>query len=217
MRRLALIFIAVTVSAAGLDPRPKVEDYPKLIKTGQLKIGAEYQGRGLSAKSQSWWVGDYLVVEVGLYREPGAVVEVHATDFRLRINGEKTARNAEIPSLVAAASRNTGLNMRRGIEAGGGVGDSQVIFGRPRTEARFPGDPSGGRGPTAPRAPSQDDNAEPPMETSAAVMELAMPEGEVREPVSGYLYFPYAGKAKKIKSLELIITTKAGELRVSLF
>jgi hypothetical protein len=49
------------------------------------------------------------------------------------------------------------------------------------------------------------------------VAATAFPDGNVHGPVSGYLYFPYAGKTQKIKSLELLYSGAAGELTLKLF
>lgn len=36
------------------------------------------------------------------------------------------------------------------------------------------------------------------------IVKTAFPEGEFRGAVSGYVYFPFTGKASKIKSVELL-------------
>ena len=42
------------------------------------------------------------------------------------------------------------------------------------------------------------------MSTDEVIQRAALPEGEVALPVSGCLFFPFHGKMKKIKKLELV-------------
>jgi hypothetical protein len=44
------------------------------------------------------------------------------------------------------------------------------------------------------------------------VAKVALPEETRLTPVSGYLYFPYAGQLKRMKRVELVCKTPAGSL-----
>ena len=60
---------------------------------------------------------------------------------------------------------------------------------------------------TPPGAPDQNPaGVEKPASLTAeeAVVDAALPEGRATGPVGGHLYFPYTGKVKSLKSLELI-------------
>ena len=182
-----------------------------------LMLGAEFAGRGVTASVASWPTGEYLSVEVGVFPARDATVDLKLDHFYLRINSEKAPRNADAPSLVAAGMRNTGLARPKGVEVTGGVGPVDVAYGRPRqTDERFPGDPRA-RVPTPPRAPDQKPvETEPQLTADKAIVEYALPMGETRIPVAGYLYFHFEGKASKIRTLELLYKTERGEVRLKL-
>ena len=79
---------------------------------------------------------------------------------------------------------------------------------------RFPGDPTGqSRAPKSPRVDTDDPNV-PQRETLSVdevVQRSALPEEPHSSPVSGFLYFPFTGKLKKIKSLEILYDGPYGE------
>jgi hypothetical protein len=56
----------------------------------------------------------------------------------------------------------------------------------------------------------------PEMSIDERVQKAALPEGESKMPVSGLLYFPYGGKTKKIKSVELTYQGPAGTGEIKL-
>jgi hypothetical protein len=45
---------------------------------------------------------------------------------------------------------------------------------------------------------------QPPEPVEDVVNHLALPEGDIRPPVSGYLFFPFKDKLKSIKTLDLV-------------
>lgn len=49
-----------------------------------------------------------------------------------------------------------------------------------------------------------------------AVAQTALPSGEAKGPVSGYLHFAYKGKTKSLKTLELIYEGPAGSTMLRL-
>ena len=53
------------------------------------------------------------------------------------------------------------------------------------------------------RASTAEDK-EPPKSDAEAVVEAALPEGPTLGPTKGLLYFPYRGKLKGLKTLELL-------------
>lgn len=87
---------------------------------------------------------------------------------------------------------------------------------------RFPGDPRPGRTrlPAPSKAPPPDYGAgvdrEEPLRADEAVAESALREGEASGPFSGYLYFPFKGKTKSIRSLELLYQGPAGSATLRL-
>ena len=217
MKVLLHLFSMGAALAAGLEPRVDANAYPARGASPRMKMGAEFSGRGLTVRGGSWITGEYLAVEIGVFVLPGAVVDLKLSDFALTLNGERIPRAAQPPAMVGASVRNTGLARQKGVEVGGGVGPADVVFGRPRqTDERFPGDPGVSRR-VPPRAPEDPPANSPPLMTAdKAIVEYALPEGEVRGPVAGFLYFHYPGKANKIRTIDLLYRSEKGEVRLKL-
>lgn len=215
MRCLWGILLAAAVLSAGVEPRPRASDYPATAQTEAARFGAEYLVRSVSAQNQTFLVNDYLVVEVAVYPEGGRRFPLAAGHFTLRVNGKKTALLPQTPGMVAASLKYPDWERRTELVLGGGVGDTGVVFGRRDPVERFPGDPRPrqSRLPTPPRVPTAAPEAEkeptPPPEE--LVIQAALPEGEIRGPVAGYLYFAYKEKPRKIRKLELLYSGPAGD------
>ncbi|MGA2137007.1 MAG: hypothetical protein ABSH50_32345 [Bryobacteraceae bacterium] len=216
-RAVALLPMICGVLAAqsGTRPRPSALDYPAHAELAHMSVGAEYTVHGFSNGEEMYIARDYLVVEVALFPAKGQIVAANAGQFALRINGRKQVLQPEAPEFVAASLRFPDPDRHPGVEAGIGP----LILGAPQPTARFPGDPSAAPAPQPPRAP--DDNPsgierQPPVKAEDLVMQTALPEDEHHSPVSGFLYFPYRGKAKAIKSLQLEFSGSDGTVTLPL-
>ena len=202
--------------ATGLPPKPKAAEYPVHASLEKLAIGAEYLVRSFGPRGQTFIVNDYLVVEVALYPAAGQALLVSNGQFTLRMNGKKSVLFAQAPAFVAASLKYPDWERRPTLTGGAGIGDAVVILGQPQSVERFPGDPRPGqtRLPAPPRAPEAEDpsgiDKPPPARADEVVVETALPEGETRQPVAGFLYFAHKGKTKSIRSLELIYNGPAG-------
>ena len=225
MRWTVLLWAALAAAQApaprGTGPKPRAADYPAHTQAGQLAIGAEYMVHSFSGSGQTFVAEKFLVVEVALYPPRGATITVQAGHFALRVNGKKQAILAQAPGFVAASLKYPDWEYRPRLEGYGGAGNAGVILGRPAPTERFPGDPNArNRLPAPPRAPEPDNPSgadRPPQVTADEVaVESSLPEGPSRGPVSGYLYFPYTGKTRSIKSLELDYTGPEGEAALKL-
>ena len=207
---------AAVAFAQGTQPKAKPADYPVNGESGTVGIGAEFLVHSYYGGGQMLFTSDYVVVEVALFPAPGETITVSAGSFALRLNGKKQVLGAQAPGIVAASLRFSSFN-RPNLQASAGVGDTGVILGRPRPVERYPGDPSGrSRTPAPPRAPDPDNSGTQPAEQvkpEDALVSAALPEGETRWPVSGYLYFPFSGKTTKLKSVELLCGKTALKLR----
>ncbi len=208
--------LAATLAvAAGVEPRPKPEDYPAHARTEQAVFGAEYLVRTFSARRQTFLIPDHLVIELAAYPERGRRFLLAAGHFTLRINGKKSLLFPQTPGMVAAALKYPDWERRPELVVGGGVGDRGVIVGGRDPVERFPGDPRPRqtRLPAPPRvpagAPGVEKEADPLPEE--LVVEAALPEGEIAHPVAGYLYFAYKGKPKSVRKLELLYNGPAGQ------
>ena len=207
---MLLALAAAAPAQQGTVPKPKPEDYPAHAQVGLLTLAAEYMVHSFSGQGESYVAPEYLTVDVAVYGEKGQKLEIDPGRFTLRIDGKKRAALPQAPGVVAASLSHPDWQAHRGLEGSAGMGNAGVILGRPQSTGRFPGDPQPGgeRLPQPPRAPDAEDPSGqekrphvPPGELAVAV---ALPQGRVKGPVSGYLYFAYKGKVGKIKSLELL-------------
>lgn len=217
----AITALTCCFSFGGTELRQKPGDYPAHATSGQLAIAAEYLVHSFSGHNQSFVTKDYLVVEVALFPMAGSHLHVDNGQFKLRINGRKEAILAQAPAFVAASLKYPDWENRRRAMATVGAGNGEVIVGAPERIERFPGDPRPRqtRLPQPPRSPQEDRSGiekEPPVRADEVVVAAALEEGQISGPRSGYLYFPYKGKSKSIKSIELIHQGPAGGLTLRL-
>ena len=83
-------------------------------------------------------------------------------------------------------------------------------------------DPSGiiasgytiGRMPSTPQDTGGDDSA---MSIEDRIKHAAVPEGDIKTPFAGLLYFPFRGKTKSIKTMDLLYEGPAGKFALKLF
>jgi hypothetical protein len=178
--------------------------------------------RSFQGRNQTFVADDYLVVEVAIYPPKGKDLLLFSGHFTLRVNDSKRALMPVPPSFVAASLRYPDWERRPSVVAGAGAGDASVIIGRPPATERFPGDPRPGqtRLPRPPRAPDQGppgavERDEPP-KADEVVVETALPQGTLSSPASGFLYFPFKGKTKSIRSVKLLYHGSAGTATLKL-
>jgi hypothetical protein len=205
-------------AAQGTDPKQKSSDYSVQVEVGDADIGMEYMVRTLSHRANSIYVDDYLLVEVAVFPPENRKILVRATDFNLRVNGKKSLLHPQTPGMVAASLKYPDWAQTRELTATAGVGDRGIIIGRPHAVGRFPGDPrpgATGRIPPAPKTPDPVPKREESLDLNDLVSSAALPEGEMRFPVSGYLFFAWPDKLSKIRKVELLIRTSSGDTVVA--
>jgi hypothetical protein len=214
---LLLSAVALTQGNSGTTPKPKASDYPLHTKTSDMEIGVEYMVRSFGA-DQLLLADDFLVVEVAAYPLHRSGVQVDPRQFTLRINGKKDVLFPQSPGMVAASLKYPDWQQKPRMTVGGGMGDRGIILGQPQGQSRFPGDRRAEpRLPAPPQAPGADAQVEKePIDITELVQKVALPEGLARFPVSGYLFFPYRGKLKSLKSVELLIATPSEALMLRL-
>jgi hypothetical protein len=202
-RPVILLFAGLLSAEEGVAPRPGPADFPVHEETVQLAIGAEFMVHSFGRDSDRYVNEDYLTVEVGVYPNNRAPFALAIGQFTLRINRKKDVILAAAPSVVVASLNYPDWEQRGRVDGQAGP----VIMGRPQATSRFPGDnrPAQGRLPDPPQAPSDPALTGPAhIAPSALLREVALKEGEHKFPTGGYLYFPYRGKIKSIKSLDLL-------------
>jgi hypothetical protein len=214
MRWIVLWAATALAMGQGTEPKPKAEDYEVHGRSKEIAIGAEYMVHSFSGDGRTFIAKDFLIVEVALYPPKLQYFRVNEGAFALRINGQRAiapVAGTMVASTLAHPDFNTGPH----LEAGGGIGNTGVILGRPRP-SDIPQAP-GQRSPQPPGAPDPGPPGGIAPERRATAVEIAaqaaLPEGEFNGPVSGFLYFPFKGKAGSIKSVELIYNDTILKLR----
>ena len=218
MRWIVSVFAAgLAFAQGGTATKPKPEDYPVHSQANGVAIGAEFMVHSFSGGEQTFVAPDYLVVEVALFPPKGESIDVNAGTFTLRINGKKQVLLPQAPSMVAASLKHPEWQTRPNAQAGIGVGGIGVALGRPAPRTPFPGAPPESRLPKPPRAPGPDNpgglDPRERVKPEELVVQTALPEGNHRSALSGYLYFAFQGKAASIKSLELLYEDAVLKLR----
>ena len=205
--RLFAALIVFATAATALDVRKSPDEYPVQGRTADFKVGADFMVRSFLAGGQALSIDDYLLVEVGIF--PTAETTIDLRRFLLRVNG-KTPLLTQSPGFVAASLKYPDWQTRPSLQAGVGMGDRGVLIGRPRPTSRFPGD----RRPDVGNPPGRTTVESPPEIDYVRLMEDAsLPEGKRINPAGGYLYFPYDGKLKSIKTVELLVGDVVLKLR----
>ena len=207
MRYLPLSIICLPLLAATAS-KPSPNDYPASRDFDRYTVAAEYLGHTVPAERQSFFVRDYLVIDIAFFPRKGEKVLVSAEKFRLQVNGKKPPLQTQSAGIVAGSLKWDDWTPRPRTVASVGDGNSGVVVGGPRPTPRFPGDPTTRPLPSPPRAPAPEDRSgiekQEQQTADQAVTEESLFEGVIDGPMHGLLYFPYRGKLKSIRKLELI-------------
>jgi hypothetical protein len=186
-------------------------------QSGSLAIGAEYMVHSFGSGEQMYLAENYLVVEVALFPPKEGSITASASKFALRVNGKRTLLYAQNPPMVAGNLNRRDYNSPRGATADLGVGGVNVGLGHPQGRDPVTGAPNGRRLPSPPRAPDAGapGGGEPKQRERPEdlLIRTALPEGEFKGPVSGFLYFPYEGKASGLKAIDLLFEDAVMKLK----
>jgi hypothetical protein len=219
---LALALVFAPWLSAQTEHKDKASDYPVHATAGRISIGADYLIHSIPAGDQTLLAKDYLVVEVAVFPAVAEPVSIDGNTFKLRLNRQKFLLTSIAPGFVAASLKYPDWEQHPAAEVSAGMGDAGVTLGRPQAAGRFPGDPTGtqNRLPTPPRAPTTEEQngiqRERPETVDEIIARTALVEGPADHPVSGFLYFPYKGKIKSLKSVDLIYEFKGGSVTLKL-
>jgi hypothetical protein len=227
----------------GLKSRANSESYPGHSKADVIAIGAEMLSQ---EEVRNTFATDlnrgFLVVEVGVFPAAGKTWNVNPNDFSLRIGADKMIRPAA-PATIAAILQRKAHGKQQTSRGGTGPGDIVVYptatigyestspgvldpNGRPRRGGGGwvtgggvgvgMGGNGGGSMPMPPASGSTD------VDRSTMSMELsdkALPEGEIKQAIAGYLYFPMPDAKKSGvagKAFELTYQNVDTKVRVPL-
>ena len=231
LRRISMALLAaVVLHGQGTRPKAKPADYHAHARVAGFELAADYLAHSMLVEGGVIDVSEYLVIEVAVFPAAGETTRettgdtpsIKSEEFTLRLNGRKAALLAQTPGMVAASLKYADWEVRRRLQASAGVGDTGVIVGRPPVTERFPGDPRP-RQSRLPRQPKAPDETNPSGEEKPSEMPIeervqgaAFPDGVANRPVSGYLFFPFRGKTKSIRSLELRYESSDGNRTATL-
>lgn len=191
---------------SGLPPRPSSTDYPVNKTSKAAAIGALLAPGDQVKKILPDEISKkYIVVEVAVYPEDGAAVDVASLDFALKF-GPDDVRYPSTPHDVASLwkenqpsfpNHGTAVHGETGVTYGSG---NDPVNGRTRGWSTYEGVSVSNDHPatTATPPPPYD-----PYIVETRAKEKALPEGETSNAVAGYLYFPRPPKKYKNAALEL--------------
>jgi len=195
-----------TVYTEGTKPKASASEYPTQGRFGNVEMGADYMVHSFGTGEQMFIAENFLIVEVAFFPPKGESVLVETGMFSLRVNGKKELLLPATPSMAASVMRQPQWQSQRGVMGGIDMGGIGVGTGYPPPGSTGPGGPQQ-RLPAPPRAPDPDYPETTKKETERAedvLIRTALFDGPAKKPVSGFLYFPYKGKASGVKSLELL-------------
>ena len=188
----------------GLPPRATPGDYQGHAQAGKITIAADFVGHFVPAGTgDPLTTEDYITVEVALFGEAGAKLQLSPLQFSLRVNGKKNTLES-VPFLIVTKNvkdpdydppeLKKQKESKGGISTGGGGGGQDQ-----------------GNLPPVIHIPIELQRA-----MADKVKRATLAEGERTLPQDGLLYFAYHGAAKGIHSVELIYDGAAGKATLTL-
>ncbi len=181
----------------GMPPRTAPTEYPSHVKVGDITIAAEFAGHNVPRPDDPLSTEDFIIVETGVFGDPGAHVMLLPDQFALKVNDKKTVTSS---SFVAVASS---LRDPEWVPPDQPKAKSKTSFGG-----------GGGGQDTATLPPKIPIELQRSM--TQYVRKSALPEGDRPLPAAGLLFFQYRGKVQGIRSLELIYSGPAGKATLEL-
>jgi hypothetical protein len=187
----------------GLPARATPNDYQVQTHVGKVTIAAEFTGHAIPNAQEALTSEEYVAVEVGIFGPAGERLTIAASEFSLRINGSKSPLPSQPWGLVAKSIKDPEWTPPETPEAEkpkSAVG-SALRGGQPSDDV--------------PPRP-----VKPPIELirnwQQRLKKAALNEGDRVLPQAGLIFFPFTGKAEKIKSIDLIYEGPAGKATLKL-
>jgi len=218
IRSVLIASLLLTALFAQDQPaeRTKASEYPAHTSIRGLEIGAEYLVHSVPGAKSYLFAKDYLVIEVALFPSKGERIRIANSQFTLRVNRGKLVIAPDSPGTVAGSIKYPDWERQQAatIQAG------PVLLGGPSGVPRFPGDPTQDKripqpaGDPTPDSSGMNRPVEKSIDETVALAALA--EGFIETPVRGCLFFPFRGKTKKIRSLELAYEPGEGKPTVTI-
>jgi hypothetical protein len=180
-----------------MPPRVAPTEYQVQGKVGDYTIAADFDEHSVPTPDGTFTSEEYVVVEAAIFGPAGAKIKLALEDFSLQINDRK----APLPSQAYALLFHS-------------LSDPEWQPPKPKDDEKpsKTGINTGGQNEEKPPPPKMPRDLRRAMEQK--VLKVAMPEGDRPTPVAGLLFFQYRGKAKTIKTMELIYKGAAGTVSI---
>jgi len=189
------------IGAVGLPPRVAPTDYQASGKAGAITIAADFVQHSVPTQEQLLTTEDYVVVEVGLYGAPDARAQISRDDFSLRINNnKKTILHAQSFVVVLSSLKDPEW-----------VAPEEKEAKKSSTSIGTGGGNDQGNLPPVIHVPIELQRA-----MALHTQKASLPEGDRALPQAGLLFFPYRGRAEKIRDVTLYYSGAAGKLTLDL-
>ena len=207
-RRLVLFAtVGVCLADTGLPPRPSAADYAVHRSMPDGEIAAERLKPDRVAKTFSSEIDrDYMVIEVAVYPQNGAIIDVQWFDFVLRFAGQQETRPDTPEEASVPLRERPGIKGPVEVTSETGVivtTQKDPVTGRRSTSAGTyegigvaVGNPQPNPLPPASRGPD-------PRVLQDKLQAKALPQGKTGKAIAGYLYFPKPPKKPQNNLLEL--------------
>jgi hypothetical protein len=185
----------------GIPPRATAADYQAHALAGTVTVAAEFIGHAfLTPEGSTYTTEDYVAVETGLFGPSGARLKISIDDFSLRVYAKKT---------TSLPSQPVGMVFRSLKDP---VWEDSVAV---EQKAKSTSVSTGGQGQTEKPAPVHMPlDLQRAMQLNVQKTELAV--GNRALPQAGLIFFPYRGKVKNIRSIELVYAGPAGTATLTL-
>lgn len=189
----------------GIPPRAAPTDYQAQAAAGAVTVGAEFIGHSIPTPDGSTYTNEeYVAVETGLFGPSGARLKISSGDFSLHVYAKK---------MTSLPSQPFGMVFRSLKDPV--WEDSAAVEAKAKSNSNTSVSTGGKAGEKEPVAP-----ARMPIELQRAmqqrVQKTALPEGDRALPQAGLIFFPYHGKVKGIRSMELVYAGPAGTATLTL-
>ena len=202
-----MLWILARGADTAVAPRASSADYPVHGSAKATTIAAAIVPADRVGKMFSTGISkQYVVVEVAIYPEEGGALDVESSDFTLKVG--RQVGHADRPLDVAPWPERHGPAVRLPVDVTVETGviydrSDDPVSGRRQGVGTYTGVAvtNGGPGQTDP-APPPDPGPDPRV-VNERVRRKALPEGETRSVIAGYLYFPQYGKRRKSDAIEL--------------
>ncbi len=184
----------------GVTPRVSAAEYQGQAQAGAVTVAADFMGHSVPTADGTLATDEYIVVEAAFFGAADGKVKISESDFSLRLDGKKTLPSEPyglvlptlwdpewVPPESASKKSKGGLSTD---------GSSSL---------------STGEKPPPPKVPFELRRA-----YSLRTQKAAMALGDRPLPQAGLIFFQYAGKTQKLRSVELIYSGAAGKTTVTL-